>query len=146
MIDVKTQNIYEQLTVPSQRAFPAAPFPRKYVHSVFDDLQDAVQSVQALQAAGYDAGDIHFMASGDFVAAIEPRYQQRSSLTQTLMHFLIDYGFDDVYLREARQGRHILAVRLARCEQLEPVRDLLAPHHAHHVKYVDTWTVTDLLP
>lgn len=146
MIDVKTQNIYEQLTVPSQRAFPAAPFPRKYVHSVFDDPQDAVQAVQALQAAGYDAGDIHFMASGDFVAAIEPRYQQRSSLMQTLMHFLIDYGFDDVYLREARQGRHILAVRLARCEQLEPVRDLLAPHHAHHMKYVDTWTVADLLP
>ncbi|HET7637114.1 MAG TPA: hypothetical protein VFK47_00090, partial [Ktedonobacteraceae bacterium] len=132
MIDVKTQNIYEQLTVPSQRAFPAAPFPRKYVHSVFDDPQDAVQAVQALQAAGYDAGDIHFMASGDFVAAIEPRYQQRSGLMQTLMHFLIDYGFDDVYLREARQGRHILAVRLGRCEQLEPVRDLLAPHHAHH--------------
>src|SRR5713226_9795592 len=145
MIDVKTQNKYEQLPVSSQRAFPAAPFPRKYVHSVFDDLQDAVQAVQALQAAGYDAGDIHCMARWDFVAAIEPRFQQHSRLIQTLMHFLIDYGFDDVYLHEARQGRHILAVHLARYKQLEQVRDLLAPHHAYHMKYVDTWTVTDLL-
>ena len=59
---------------------------------------------------------------------------------------LIDYGFDDVYLREARQGHHILALHLASYEQLEQVRDLLAPHHAHHMKYVDTWTVADLLP
>src|SRR5260370_24815860 len=89
------------LSVSSERTFPAAPFPRKYVHSVFDDLQDAVQAVQALQTAGYYAGDIHFMASWDFVAAIEPMYQQHSRLIQTLMHLLIDYVFYDVYLRDA---------------------------------------------
>src|SRR5260221_14769801 len=106
MIDVKTQNKYEQLSVPSQRTFPAARFPRKYVNSLFDNLQDAVQAVQALQNAGYYAGDIHFMASWDFVAAIEPRYQQHSPLIQTLMHFLIDFGFENVYRREARRGPH----------------------------------------
>ncbi len=39
-----TPDTYE-LSVSSERTFPAAPFPRKYVHSVFDDLQDAVQAV-----------------------------------------------------------------------------------------------------
>ena len=135
-----TPDTYEQLSVSSERTFPAAPFPRKYVHSVFDDLQDAVQAVQALQTAGYDARDIHLMASWDYMEAVERR--------QAPMGFLssIDEGFIDVYLREARRGHHILAVRLSRYEQILRVRNLLAAHHAHLVKYVDTWTFADLLP
>jgi len=31
-------------------------------------------------------------------------------------------------------------------EQMKQVRDLLAPHHAHLMKYIDTWTVAELLP
>ena len=27
---------------------------------------------------------------------------------------------------------------------MEQVRDLLTPHRAHHIKYIGTWTVTDL--
>jgi hypothetical protein len=135
-----TPDTYEQLSVSSERAFPAAPFPRKHVHSVFDDLQDAVQAVQALQAAGYDASDIHLMASWDYMEAVERR--------QTPMSFLssIDEGFVDVYLHEARRGHYILAVRLSRYEQILRVRNLLAARHAHLVKYVDTWTFADLLP
>ncbi len=68
-----TPDIYEQLSVPSQRTFPAAPFPRKYVHSVFDDLHYAMQAVHALQAAGYDVRDIHLMAGWDYVEAVERR-------------------------------------------------------------------------
>src|SRR5260221_13552155 len=143
MIDVKTQNKYEQLSVPSQRTFPAAPFPRKYVHSVFDDLQDAVQAVQVLQAAGYDARDIHLMASWDYIEAVERRQAPTGFLSS------IDEGFVDVYLHEARRGHHILAVRLSRYEQILRMRNLLAAHHAHLVKYADTWTFVefvDLLP
>lgn len=125
------------MTVSSQRTFPAAPFPRKYVHSVFDDLPDAVQAVQALRAAGYDARDIHIMSSWDFVEAVEGR--------QTLVNFLFSIDYD-VYVQEARRGRHILAVRLYSYEQMKQMRDLLAPHHAHLMRYVDTWTVTQLLP
>jgi hypothetical protein len=127
----------EQLPVSSQRTFPPTPFPRKHVHSVFDNLQDAVQAIQALRAAGFDDRDIHLMAGWDFVEAVERR--------RTFLDFLFSIDYD-VYLHEARRGRHILAVRLARHEQKEQVRDLLAPHHAHLMKYVDTWTVTDLLP
>ncbi len=142
------QERYEQVPVSSQRTFPATPFPRKYVHSVIDDLQYAVQAVYALRAAGYDARDIHVMASWDFVEAVERRHQQQSHLSKMLMRFfsLLDEGFGDVYLHEACRGHHILAVRLSRIEQMEQVRDLLVSHHAHLVKYVDTWTVTDLTP
>lgn len=40
----------------------------------------------------------------------------------------------------------ILAVHLSRDEQILRVRNLLAAHHAHLVKYVDTWTFAHLLP
>jgi hypothetical protein len=134
------QQEYEQSSISSQRTLPAAPFPRKYVHSVFDDLQDAVQAVHVLRAAGYDTRDIHLMASWDYTEAVERG--------QTLMGFLSSFDEDvvDVYLHEARRGHHILAVRLSRYEQILQVRNLLASHHAHLMKYVDTWTFADLLP
>ena len=44
MNSVRTLNRYEQQKSVSERTFPAAPFPRKYIHSAFDDLQDAVQA------------------------------------------------------------------------------------------------------
>jgi hypothetical protein len=132
----QTPDTVEQLPVSSQRTLPAAPFPRKYVHSVFDDVQDAVQAVHTLRVAGYDDRDIHLMTNWDFVEAVERR--------RTLLDFLFSIDYD-VYVHEARRGHHILAVRLARHEQKEQVRDLLAPHHAYLMKYVDTWTITDLL-
>jgi len=52
----------------------------------------------------------------------------------------------DVYLREARRGSSILAVRPASFAQLKQIRDLLVPHHAILAKYIDTWTAIELLP
>ena len=145
MITTKTFQAYEQLTISSQRTLPVAPYPRKHVHAAFDTLEDAVQAVRALRAAGYDLGDIALMASWDFVEAVEEEPQLDHRLGEALMRFLsfLDDSFD-VYLREARWGRHILAVRISRHEQIVQVRDVLVTHHARHVKYIDTWTVADL--
>ena len=52
----------------------------------------------------------------------------------------------DIYLREASRGRSFLAVRPASYAQLKQIRDLLAPHRAYLAKYIDTWTLTELLP
>jgi len=144
MIDVKAVKIYERLSVLSQQAYPPNTFPRKYVHCAIDDLRDAVQAVEALQAIGYDARDIALVACWDFAQALERSYQQQGSLSQAFAHF-IDAGVDDVYRQEARRGHHILTVHLSSFEQIEQVRNLLAPHHAHLMKYVDTWTTADLI-
>ncbi len=64
---------------------------------------------------------------------------------QTLIGFLTSNNLNE-YLYESRRGRYILAVRISRYELIEQVRSLLARHHAHLMKYVDTWTVVDLLP
>ncbi len=136
MNSTATIDTYEQLALSSQQTLPTTPFPRKHVHCVFDNLQDAVQAYRILLEAGYDEKNIHILANKDYVEAVEQG--------ETLISFLASIDLD-VYLQEARRGHHILAVRLSRYEQREQVRDLLAPHHTHLMKYVDTWTVADLL-
>jgi hypothetical protein len=137
MISTMTPETYEQLSVSSKRTMLAASFPRKHVHSVFDQWQDALQAVQALRAAGYDYRDIHTLTNTDYVEAVGRGQTLFGSLTSTDL---------DVYLDEARRGRTMLAVRLSNYGQMEQVRDLLAPHHARLMKYIDTWTVAHLLP
>ena len=127
----------EPLFQTSELAFPAAPFPRKYVHCVFDDAQNAVQAVLTLLAAGYGATNVHVLMSREYLTAMEQR--------QTLVGFLTFMDLKE-YVQEANRGHCILVVRPRRYEQIRQVRHLLAPHHAHLMKYIDTWTTSELLP
>ena len=138
----------ELLPVSSERTFPPAPFPREYVHCVIDDLSSAVQAVHALRADGFKARDIHVMACWDFVEAVERKQQRHSHLSKMLRRLLsfFDEGFGEVYLHEALRGHHILLVHLSSNERMEQVRQVLVCHSARLMKYVDTWTVTDLSP
>ena len=131
------QLVVEQLPVSTKRTLPAAQFPRKYVLSVFVDLQDARQAAGALHAAGFDERGIHVLQSRDFAEAVAQDQSPFNIFTS------IDY---DVYLREASRGRFFLALHPATYAQLKQIRDLLAPHHAYLAKYIDTWTLTELLP
>ena len=69
--DVMTRESYEQVYRSSETLFPAAPFPKKYVHSVFNDPQDAMQAVFTLLAAGFDANTIHILSSQQYMEAME---------------------------------------------------------------------------
>jgi hypothetical protein len=144
MIDSNPVKIYERLSVLSQQAYPPKTLPRKYIHCAINELRDAVQAVEALQAIGYDARDISLVACWDFAEALERSYQQRSSLLQAFAHFT-DSGVDNIYRQEASRGHHILTVHLCNFEQIEQVRNLLASHHAHLMKYIDPWTTADLI-
>ncbi len=132
-----TQKTLEELSISSGRALPTAPFPRKYIHSAFTNRQDALRAAEALREAGYDMRDMYILTYEDYLEAMEHGQTLLSSLTSSDL---------DVYLDVARQGHTILAMRLARRGQMEQVRDLLAPHRAHLVRYIDTWTVAPLLP
>ena len=135
MNSVETLNRYQQQRSMSERTFPVAPFPRKYMHIAFDDLQDAVQAFTALLDSGYDAGNIHLMTGQDFVEAVEHR--------QTPFGFLSSFD-DTVYLHDARRGRHMLSVRPSASAQMKQIRDLLAPYQPCSITYVDTWTLAVL--
>jgi hypothetical protein len=88
------------------------------------------------------------MSCWDFVDAVERRQQQQSCLSKICKRILSFFSEDisKVYLREARQKHHFLAIRLASNAQVQQVRDLLALHQAHLIKYIDTWTAADLAP
>jgi hypothetical protein len=143
-----TQFEYEEIPVSSERRLPEAPYPRQYVHCAFSELERVVRAVYGLRAAGYPASDIHVLTSWDFVETVEREQQQQNSLLRAFRRLSssIDEGFGDTYLRAARRGEHILAVRVPEKERLAQVRDLLAFHRARLIKYVDTWTVMDLTP
>lgn len=146
MNSTKLQDIYEQVPVSSERVLPGAPFPNTYIHCVVDDLQSAVKAVIALRIFGYAGNDVHVFASWDYEEAVERRDKQRYGLAKVFarLHALLDEGFGDAYLHEARKGRHILAVRLSRKEHMWDIRDLLARHNARLIKYVDAWATADL--
>lgn len=148
MNNTKTQQktIYDELRVSSERELPATSFPRKYVHCVIDDLDSLVQAVYALRADGHATKDIHVMASWDFIEAFEQKQQNKLAKMFSRLITFFDEGFGDTYLKKAQQGHHILMLRLPNNERLKRVCELLAIHHAHCIKYVDTWTVTDLSP
>jgi hypothetical protein len=143
---VNIDELQREVPISSERIFPASPFPRKYVHCAIDSLRSAVQAVRALRDAGYDPGDIHVMASWDFVEAVERRQKRRNLLSKAFIRFcsLMDEGFGDVYLHQALQGCHILAVRLSHNQQMGQVSALLFLHDAHDIKYVDGWITIDL--
>ncbi len=136
-LTVEQQSVVEQVLVFTKRELPAAPFPKKYVLSMFIDLQDARQAALSLRAAGFDERNIYILEGRDLVEAI--------SQGQSIMDFLTSMDYD-VYLREASRGHSFVAVRPASSTQLKQIRDLLSPHRARLANYIETWTVTELLP
>lgn len=133
----REQFVIEQVPVSIQRTLPAAPFPRKYVVSVFVDMRDAGQAAHALRAAGFEERALHVLESRDFLEALAQDQSPFNLFTS------IDY---DPYLREASRGRIFLTVHTASYARLKQIRDLLTPHRAYLAKYINTWTVTELLP
>ena len=133
----REQLFVEQVPVSSKRTLPTSPFPRKYVLSVFVDLLNARQAAHALYMAGFDEQDIHILQSHDIVDTVAQDQSPFDIITS------MDY---DIYLRKASRGRFFLAIHPKGYAQLKQIRDLLAPHHAYLANYIDTWTLTQLLP
>jgi hypothetical protein len=125
----------EQSQVSSKQ--PALHFPRKYVLAVLNNMQDAQGAADALRNAGFNGHEILVLESPDFVNAVG-RDQLPSNIVTSKSH--------DMYLLEANRGRVFLAVRPNRTDQLMQIRDVLAPYGAYLVRYIDTWSQTELLP
>ena len=148
MNDPEKLNQEKEKVLSSEPMYPADTFPNKYVHSVFENRQEAESAVQDLLAAGFTADDINFMESQDFIqaASMGGHDPNNTSLTKTFSHFFssIDHNVTDAYLVEARRGNDILSVRITKTDQMAQIRDILAHHNALHIQYLDTWTQADL--
>ena len=127
----------EQAQVSPQPAPPVAPLHSKYVLSVFVDLQDAIQAGQKLRIVGFEEETIRVLTSHDLLEAVAQDHSP-FNLVASIDH--------EPYLREAYRGRFFLVVYPSRYAQLPRIARLLASHHAYLARYIDTWTVTELLP
>ncbi len=130
-----------------QHTDPIPSYPIHRVVSVIDTLQEAEQAVHALQDAGYHAQDIHLISSQELIAGIREWKQRENPWSQAVEIFLASYddGFPgETYLDEAEQGYAILSVRLSTSEQMNQIRDILVNYHAHQIKYLGRWAITDL--
>jgi hypothetical protein len=99
---VSEQAVVKQLPMSMERKVPATPFPRKFVLSVFANLQDARQAANTLRMAGYDEQEIYILQGHEFVKSVTQDQSPFEPITA------LDY---DIYLREVRRGRFFLAVR-----------------------------------
>lgn len=146
MNDPEKLNQEKEKVLSSEPKYPADTFPHKYVHSVFENRQEAEQAVKELLADGFTADDINFMESQHFIQAAEVGEHQNTSLAKTLSRFIssLDHNVTDAYLAEARRGNDILSVRISKTDQMAPIRDILARHNAQHIQYIDAWTQADL--
>jgi hypothetical protein len=114
MSDLEKQYQEKGQVPTSEPKYPADTFPHKYVHSVFENRQDAERAVQALLDAGFTNDDINYMTSQDFIQAAEQSEHQNTSLAKSLSHFVssLDHNVTDAYLNEAHRGNDILSVRI----------------------------------
>ena len=127
----------EQAAQSHKQVRPAATFPNQYVLGTFITLQDAQQAADALRGAGFTDHEMHILEGPDFVEAISHDHSPLNIISSTI---------HDTYLPEVTRGRSFLAIRPASIEQLPQIRDLLLPHGAYLVKYVDAWSQRELIP
>jgi len=132
-----------------QQVHATLPFPSKHVVGVFDSLQEGEQAIQELLDAGYHVQDITFILGQDYPSALQEHLRQEG-LFWRMMHQLqvtTDEGsIGELFKAAARQGSYIIAISVPQRGHVTEVSALLFKHRARLVKYIDTWSVEDLVP
>lgn len=129
-------------------AGPPATFPQDHVLGVIALPEEAERAALALADAGIDAGDIHLIRSEE-AHLVRENLLQRNPFLYRLQSWLLSSNAGDpaaAYLRAARGGGNILAVRIRDDEQVGLVGRVLAQHHAHQVRSFTAWSTTELVP
>ncbi len=125
---------------------PPGSFPQDHVLGVIDGLEEAELAAQALRQAGIDAGDVHVIPSEE-AHLVRENLLRRHPVRHALQDWLLGSNVGEPaerYLRAARAGGNILAVRIRDRGQVERVGRVLAQHHARMVEYFSAWSTTVL--
>jgi hypothetical protein len=125
---------------------PTPTFPTHHVVGVVKDLQEGEQALQALRNAGHAEDQLHLIQSQEVVEGLQGRLLDRN-LVRKWLHQLgtssaAGYA-GQLYLEQARQGWHLIAVYAATAEQAGQIARLLSNYHVSLIKYFGRWTITD---
>jgi adenosine/AMP kinase len=120
--------------------------PRNHVIGAIDSISDANAAVEALERLGCPSKDILLVPSETFISDMEQIRRGTSRIIQTVHVFLnsTDDGFPaDVYLEQARHGRHILHVYAPSAERAQEIADVLGPFRLHMLRYYGNLATID---
>ncbi|HLI69434.1 MAG TPA: hypothetical protein VKV19_06705 [Ktedonobacteraceae bacterium] len=130
-------------------------YPTNYIVCVINDLQEAMQAVEAFQAAGFDASTVRLMKASELLEKIQ-ELEQRKSAFQRFFSSFQDINNEtgmEVYQLEAKQGHHILYIRTCApsvctspSREIGRIREILGRYRAHTIKFFGTWSVEDIPP
>jgi len=106
------------------------------------------RAVKELERAGFASRDILLLSGPETIRRMQATEDQRGPLGwafKAVARIVTDASyFQDIYLREAEQGRAIINVHTEEPADIERGRDILERLGARHVKHFGPWTVTDL--
>ena len=126
----------------------AAWYPKDYVVSVVDDLDEAEQAAEALRQAGFPAADVRLFRSEEIVGALRAIAANRNVFQRigaAIQRELTEEGAANKdYDADALAGRHILTVLAAEPDEIERARKVLVEHGARRIMHYKRWTITDL--
>jgi hypothetical protein len=109
-------------------------------------MSDAEAAVDALKGVGCPAEDILLVPSETFISDIEHIRRGTSRVRQMPHVFLnsTDDGFPaDLYLEQARHGRHILHVYAPSAERAQEIAQVLRPFKLHTLRYYGNLATID---
>lgn len=130
-------------------------YPTNYIVCVIDDLQEAMQAVEAFQTAGFDTSTIHLMKASETLEKIQELGQRKRAFQRLFSSFqdANDETGTEVYHLAAKEGHHILyiracapSVRTSSIREIGLIREILGRYQAHTIKFFGTWSVEDIPP
>lgn len=119
--------------------------PKHFIVAVFSDEARAEQAVAALRDAGFAPDDVRLI-SGQQVLSTELEYKNQKGALARLAGLFPAEEADAVkqYVEQAERGALFMAVKAPDQEQRTVVKDILAVHGAHTIRYYGENTITNL--
>ena len=125
-------------------------YPTNQLLAVVDDVTVAARLVDALNVAGFDAGDITLLQGSDGAERFRGtgRVGGRWTRIVRLVQFMSMDQMPDFRTYEAalRDGRAVIAVRIRRRGRLEAARDVLVASGAHFLNFFGRFATEEVAP
>lgn len=123
-------------------------YPKDYVISVVDDIEEAERAAEALRQAGFPEAEVRLFRSEEIVGALREAAAHRNVFQRigaAIQREITEEGAaNKEYDEDAMAGRHILTVMAVESEEIERARKVLVEHGARRIMHYKKWTITDL--
>lgn len=123
-------------------------YPKDYIVSVIDDVNEGERAAEELRQVGFPASDVRLFRGEEVVGALKAISAHRNvlqRLTAAIQREVTEEGLANKdYDEDAMAGRQILTVMAVKPEEIDRAREVLVAHGARRIIHYKKWTITDL--